>query len=112
MTVTVFLPFDTTGIAFSRLYPELAPVYSITVTLTQKLVSVGRYGLPLTVSTMTVQPLFNESEIQVTPFIVSCQTHCGDEIHTRVCQRKSITVAGKPNNQYIYFNILLICTNS
>lgn len=94
-TVTAFLPFDTTrtGIAFNRLYPEVAPVYIITVTLTQKVISIGRYGLPLTVSTMTVQP-YNESEIQVMPFIVSCQTHCGNETYTPVCQRQSVIVAG------------------
>ena len=78
------------------MYPESAPVYIITVTLTQKvMVSVGRYSVPLTVSTMTVQSL-NGSEIQ--PFIVSCQTHCGDEIRTPVCQTASATTAGKLDN--------------
>lgn len=92
VTLTAFLPGDTAGITFKRLYPELAPVYSITVTLTQK-VSVGRYGIPFAVSTLTVQP-YNQSQIKVIPFTVSCQTHCGDVNRTEVCQRSNIIVAG------------------
>ena len=85
-------------------YPLSAPYYyNITVVLTQvSNATISRYNAPLRVSMLTVQP-YNESEIQVLPFTVSCQTHCQDDDKTDVCQTKHYDVAGNMlNKQYHY----------
>ena len=75
-------------------YPSSAPIYNITVVLTQvSTATVSRFNAPFCVSVLTVQP-FNENEIQVLPFAVSCQTHCEDANNTAVCQTKHYNVAG------------------
>ena len=94
--VAAFLPFDRVGDTFVVTYPASAPTYIITMTLIQtaSTISFEGYNLPLTTSTLTVQP-FNESHIEVIPFTVSCQAHCMDENRTEVCQRKHFYIAGR-----------------
>ena len=78
-------------------YPLSAPYYTITVVLTQfSNATISRYNAPFCVSVLTVQP-YNESEIQVLPFTVSCQTHCQDADETDICQTKHYDVAGMWN---------------
>ena len=83
--VTAFLPNDTAqfGNNFRVFqYPLSAPKYNITAVLIQlSTATVSRYNAPLRISVLTVQP-FNESEIQVLSFTVSCQTHCQDANQT------------------------------
>jgi hypothetical protein len=100
--VTAFLPNDTFGNSLIRVfqYPPSAPVYNITAALTQvSTATVSRYHVPFCVSVLTVQP-FNESDIQVLPFTVSCQTHCEGATNTAICQTKHYDVAGMLNNIY------------
>ena len=93
--VTAFLPFDRVGNTFSVSYPASAPSYTITAILTQQAsVYFGGNNLPLTTSTLIVQQ-FNESQITVIPFTVSCHAHCVDENRTEICQRKHFNVAGR-----------------
>ena len=84
----------------SRFSPRIfqyPPYYSITAVLTQvSNATISRYNAPFFVSMLTVQP-YNESEIQVSPFTVSCQTHCQDDNETAICQTKHYDVAGKLN---------------
>ena len=96
--VTSFLPNDTDSSKFRVYqYPQSAPLYNITAVLTQvSTATVSRYNAPFCVSVLTVQP-FNESDIQVLPFTVSCQTHCEDESRTAICQTKHFNVAGMLN---------------
>lgn len=92
--VTAFLPQDPVGHFRNISYPAVAPVYNITVMLTQvSLETVSRYNAPFCVSILIVQP-FNENNIEVVPFTVSCQTHCEDENRTEVCQARNYKVAG------------------
>ena len=92
--VTGFLPFDNVGATFTALYPRSAPAYNITAILTQmSSVLVGGSTLRRVTSTLIVQP-FNESQIEVIPFTVSCQAHCEDENYTEVCQNRQVNVAG------------------
>ena len=101
--VKSFLPNDTVGAKFRVFqYPSSAPYYSITAVLTQfSNATISRYNVPFRVSVLTVQP-YNESEIQVLPFTISCQTHCQDADKTDVCQTKHYDVAGMLNKQYHY----------
>ena len=81
-------------------YPPSAPIYNITAVLTQvSTATVSRYNAPFCVSVLTVQP-FNESDIQVLPFTVSCQTHCQDDNETDICQTKHYDVAGMSSHLY------------
>lgn len=93
-TVTAFLPFDQVGQAISISYPESSPVYNITAVLTQ-VERLSVYNTTFCVSILTVHP-FNEtqSEIEVVPFTVSCQTFCKDDNKSAACQVKRYTVAG------------------
>ena len=90
--MTAFLPNDMAGDKVSKSYPEAAPVYNITVVLTQRFVS--KYNVPFSTSTLIVQP-FNDSEIEVIPFTVSCQVHCLGENITEACQRKHFNIASR-----------------
>jgi hypothetical protein len=99
VTVSSFLPGDTRCQNKFKVfqYPPSAPLYNITAVLTQvSNATVSRYNAPFCVSVLTVQP-FNESEIQVLPFTVSCQTHCEDAANTSICQTKHYDVAGISN---------------
>ena len=79
-------------------YPLSAPYYNITAVLTQvSNATISRYNAPFCVSVLTVQP-YNESEIQILPFTVSCQTHCQDANQTAIRQTKHYDVAGMLNN--------------
>ena len=96
--VTSFHPNDTVGDRFRIYeYPQSAPdnlLYNITAVLTQvSTETVSRYNAPFCVSVLTIQP-FNESQIEVLPFTVSCQTHCEDANNTAICQTKHYEVAG------------------
>ena len=82
---------------------QYPPYYSITVVLTQvSNATISRYNARFFVSMLTVQP-YNESDIQVLPFTVSCQTHCPDD--SAICQTKHYDVAGKLNKQCHYNRI-------
>ena len=97
--VTAFLPEDSMAGDIFRVYqyPQSAPLYNITAVLSQvSEATVSRYNAPFCVSVLTVQP-FNESEIQVLPFTVSCQTHCEDENRTAICRTRHYDVAGMLN---------------
>lgn len=87
--MTVYHPDDVR--IFRRYqYPQSAPnkLYNITAVLTQvSNATVSRYNAPFCVSVLTVQPA-NESQIQILPFTVSCQTHCEDANSTAACQTK------------------------
>ena len=97
--VTAFLPNDMDRFRVFQ-YPRSAPTYNITAVLTQvSNATVSRYNAPFCVSVLTVQP-FNESEIQILPFTVSCQTHCQDDNGTAVCQTKHYDVAGMSSHLY------------
>ena len=93
--VTSFLPDDLVGNKFRVYqYPPSAPYYNITAVLTQvSIAAISGYNAPFCVSVLIVQP-FNESDIQVLPFTVSCQTHCEDDNRTAICQTKHYDVAG------------------
>jgi hypothetical protein len=95
-TLTSFHPNDKDHIRVFQ-YPPSAPIYNITTVLTQvSNATVSRYNAPFCVSVLTVHA-FNESEIQVLPFTVSCQTHCEDATNTAICQTKHYGVAGMSN---------------
>lgn len=104
--VTAFLPADPVGYSRSISYPESAPVYNITVILTQvSLEAISRYNAPVHVSILIVQT-FSENNIEVVPFAVSCQTHCQDENRTEVCQNRNYKVAG----MLIIIHVLTLAT--
>ena len=89
-----FLPGDPVGRSILRSFPTSAPVYNVTAVLT-KIVPVSEYNVPFCVSVLIVQP-YSEitSQVQVTPFRISCQGHCANVNRTEVCQVKSYKVAG------------------
>jgi hypothetical protein len=83
-------------------YPPSAPIYNISTVLTQvSTETVNKYNAPVCVSVLIVQP-FNESEVQFSPFTVSCQTHCEDANRTAICQTKHYEVAGMLNKNLIH----------
>ena len=95
--VKSFLPNDTVGNFWVVQYPPSAPYYNITAVLTQvSTATISRFNAPFCVSVLRVQP-FNDSEIQVLPFTVSCQTHCQDATQTATCQTKHYNIAGMLN---------------
>ena len=56
----------------------------------------SRYNVPYCVSMIIVQPHFNQSQSEVIPFNVSCQTHSADENRIEICQVKSYKVVHTP----------------
>ena len=92
--VTAYLPNDTVGRTRSITYSnDFSSIYNVTSVLTSVSLSTV-YQVPYCVSILTIQP-FNESKMEVLPFTVACQTHCGDVNSTLVCQSKHYEVAGK-----------------
>lgn len=93
-TVTAFLPGDQIGDTVRISYPESAPLYNITAVLTQ-VETISIYNISFCVSILTVQP-YNETdtELEVIPFTVSCQTFCKDDNRSAACQTRRYKVAG------------------
>ena len=94
--VTAFLPNDPIGDKVSVLYPPSKPIYNLTAVLTQvtQIPALSRFNLPFCVSILIVQP-FNESQTEVLPYTVTCQTYCTDDNGSQVCQTKRYEIAGK-----------------
>ena len=94
--ITAFLPNDLIGDKVSISYPSSSPIYNVTAVLTQVTLvpELSRFNLPFCVSILIVQP-FNESQTEIEPYSVTCQTHCTGDNGTQVCQMKQYEIAGK-----------------
>ena len=95
--ITAFHPLagDTVDSTFSILIPESSPIYNVTAIpciRTTQAPSLNRFDLPFCISVLLVQP-FNESQTELEPYSVTCQTHCIADNHA-VCQMKQYEVAG------------------
>ena len=93
--ITAFLPNDEIK-KVSISYPSSSPIYNLTAVLTQVTLvpELSRFNLPFCVSILIVQP-FNESQTEIEPYSVTCQTHCTGDNGTQVCQMKQYEIAGK-----------------
>ena len=91
--ITAFYPDDPIGDKVNISYPNSSSIYNLTAILTKvDMISLSRFSLPFCVSTLIVQP-FNESQTELEPYNVTCQTFCTGNNRT-VCQTKKYEVAG------------------
>lgn len=88
-TVTAYLPHDLVG----RLTSLALDEYNVTAILAHVTKRIEYNNIPVCVSVLVVEFLNKSQSESVTPFTVSCHTHCQNN-GSEVCEEKHYQVAG------------------